>query len=606
MRRASGEADLRTALAVALEAVSDAGARLRAELHRPGGPRSAGHHAAIDGEVGDLLRTRLRGRCRWSWRSKEGDGVEVSSCAYRWLVQPHDGTAQFLKRRRGSAIAIGLLRDGQPVLGVVHAFAYPDEAGDLITWAESCGPVRRNSVETSAPLGGLGLGDGPPVALSTAAAARPSVNAELVAPARFLALPSIAYRLALTAVGEAVAAVSLNRPVDWDLAAGHALTRAAGGILLDQDGEPIRYDADGRATTSFCFGGAPAAVRALWARPWARALAGGPEIARAGPPARPTADARGLDRARGCLLGQLAGDALGGLVEFQEPSAISRHHPDGPRDLADGGTWGTLAGQPTDDSELALALARTLVAERRWNAASVHAAYVKWFRSGPFDCGSTIAGALASGVPSRTTPSNGSLMRVSPIGIFAAGDPVRAADLAAADSVLTHAHPSCVAACRAYAAAIAVGVAGGAVASMVEAALALAGDGKAAETVRARIDLAREAPPPDFVHHMGWVLTALQNAFHRLMQAPSLEEGVVATVRCGGDTDTNAAIAGALLGALHGGRAIPARWRRALLTCRPLAQSGARHSRPAIYWPDDVLDLAEALLVAGGDHEANR
>jgi hypothetical protein len=61
-----------------------------------------------------------------------------------------------------------------------------------------------------------------------------------------------------------------------------------------------------------------------------------------------------LERAQGCLLGQLAGDALGSLVEFQTPEQIRREYPDGVQKLADGETWNTIAGQPTDDSEMAL------------------------------------------------------------------------------------------------------------------------------------------------------------------------------------------------------------------------------------------------------------
>ena len=51
-----------------------------------------------------------------------------------------------------------------------------------------------------------------------------------------------------------------------------------------------------------------------------------------------------LSRVQGCWLGQLAGDALGGLVEFQSPEEIRRKYPNRVRELADGGTWGTLAG----------------------------------------------------------------------------------------------------------------------------------------------------------------------------------------------------------------------------------------------------------------------
>ena len=61
-----------------------------------------------------------------------------------WLVDPNDGTRDYLVGRRGSAVSIGLLRDRRPVLGVVFAFGYPDDDGDLFAWAEGCGPVTRN------------------------------------------------------------------------------------------------------------------------------------------------------------------------------------------------------------------------------------------------------------------------------------------------------------------------------------------------------------------------------------------------------------------------------------------------------------------------------
>ena len=71
-----------------------------------------------------------------------------------------------------------------------------------------------------------------------------------------------------------------------------------------------------------------------------------------------------VSRAQGCFLGRLAGDSLGSLVEFQTPDQIRRKYPGGVRRLADGGTWGTIAGQPTDDSEMALTLARMLTGTR--------------------------------------------------------------------------------------------------------------------------------------------------------------------------------------------------------------------------------------------------
>jgi ADP-ribosyl-[dinitrogen reductase] hydrolase len=96
------------------------------------------------------------------------------------------------------------------------------------------------------------------------------------------------------------------------------------------------------------------------------------------------------------------------------------------------------------------------------------------------------------------------------------------------------------------------------------------------------------------------VLLALQNAFYHLLHTPSLEEALITTAMAGGDTGTNAAIAGALLGAVHGRSAVPARFRRQILTCRPLPQAAAVHVRPPELWPVDALLLAEALLAIAG------
>jgi ADP-ribosylglycohydrolase len=94
---------------------------------------------------------------------------------------------------------------------------------------------------------------------------------------------------------------------------------------------------------------------------------------------------------------------------------------------------------------------------------------------------------------------------------------------------------------------------------------------------------------------MGSVLVALQNGFFHLRQS-SFEEALVATVSAGGDTDTNAAICGALLGAALGRSAIPPRWVLPVLACRSTIDAGAPRPRPAAYWPDDILEVAEALL----------
>ena len=305
-----------------------------------------------------------------------------------------------------------------------------------------------------------------------------------------------------------------------------------------------------------------------------------------------------LDRARGCLIGQLAGDSLGSLVEFQTPEAIRRRYPDGVRDLEDGGTFDTLAGQPTDDSEMALALARTLIARGTYDPSAANGAYVEWLDSHPFDCGLTIRNGLL-GNPRHASQANGALMRISPLGIFGASHPLdTVARWAREDARLTHPNRVCLDANALFAMALAHAIDGGPTPhGLYERILTWANEAEICPAVRACVEEAGVGPPEDCMTHMGWVLLALRNALWQLRHAPSLEEGVIDSVMRGGDTDTNAAICGALLGAVHGLGAVPARWTEAILRCRPEAgRPGVRRPRPEVYWPIDALNLVAKLV----------
>ncbi len=153
----------------------------------------------------------------------------------------------------------------------------------------------------------------------------------------------------------------------------------------------------------------------------------------------------------------------------------------------------------------------------------------------------------------------------------------------------------------AFAAAIATGIAGADPRAMWTAAQNGAGSGPGAEVVQACLLAASDRAPADYERQMGWVLTALQNAFYWLLSGAPLAQAVSATVGRGGDTDTNGAICGALLGAVQGREAVPRQWRTAVLTCRPFRAPGVRHPRPKEYWPDDALLLAEALLTSAAN-----
>ena len=326
-------------------------------------------------------------------------------------------------------------------------------------------------------------------------------------------------------------------------------------------------------------------------------------------------DPKLLDRAHGILLGQLAGDNLGALVEHQDPEAIAAEALE---ELRDGGYWNLLAGQPSDDGELALSLARSLVQQGRYDVEDVLSRYVYWYQSEPFDVGSTIDWVLSAGTyvnhPTRrvracqqaaeeqsSKRSNGALMRISPLALWGyrvnADDLIRCARL---DASLTHAHPACLDANVVFVLAIVELLRGNSPDWAYQQTLDWAKTEGDASIFKA-LSMAEDNLPRDYVTHMGDVLIALQNAFYWLLYAKSPAEAIRDTIRRGGDTDTNAAIAGALLGAYHGGSAFPEQWRHTLRTCRPSTKSaGAKvmHPRPEVFWPVDFERLAERLLIA--------
>ena len=597
-------------LPAVIGAVAEASTMLVEESRRPAGPRGAGDKAEIDVEIERYLADRLTTLLPARFVGEETPARPGDGSPFCWLVDPHDGTWAWLEGVRGSAVSVALLRDGVPVLGVICAPMSPDRGRDLIAWAEGLPHLLRNGKEVKVDLTRAAVKAGSIVFLNHRAAMTPVASGAAVAPARFVSLPSIAYRLARVATGDGVAAVSLSAPCGLDYAAGHALLRGAGGVLLDEAGQEVTYSPDGESHVMRCFGGAPEAARELAARSWSRSSRREPSRARVALSWPRTVDDRMLDRAKGCLFGQVVGDNLGGLVEFEPEERIARLYPDGVRDLQDGGgTWDILAGQATDDSELALALARTLLETGRYDREAVATAYGNWYESGPFDIGCTIGRALSAAATADTgckaeasssqaksdSQANGSLMRISPISIWAR-QPEVADRFAREDSGLTHPNQVCVDACGVFAAAIAEGIHSGDRREMLRVALAQT----LTDPVKDALAQAAngEAPQGYYGGKSGWVLLALQNAFYHLQRGKSVEEALVETVGKGGDTDTNAAIAGALLGAADGLCTIPQRWIMPIQACRPHRALGAHNPRPMTYWPDDVAAIAEALLVA--------
>lgn len=303
------DASYRDALAAATTAALEAGAHLRKDFRRPGGARGSGSHADADEDAERIIRSHLGSTFRYvGEETGRFDPPGWDDDTPIWSVDPNDGTASYLRGFRGSSVSIGLIHRGIPVLGVVYSYAWPDDRGELIVSAE-CDVSERAHDETSV------------VAVSQDADFAPHANARCVAPSRYLALPSVAHRLARVATGDVDAAVCLSGISSWDIAGGHALVRAAGGIVIDERGNEITYDQNGDARADWCFGGAPKIVRTLVERPWLDVRKDRAQLPVSWP-TRGGGDAR-AEAAQGALLAALAIDATDG-VPSEEGRALIR------------------------------------------------------------------------------------------------------------------------------------------------------------------------------------------------------------------------------------------------------------------------------------------
>ena len=277
-------------------------------------------------------------------------------------------------------------------------------------------------------------------------------------------------------------------------------------------------------------------------------------------------------RAAGTLVGLACGDALGRPVEFRSSDAVSREHGRVTEMLARG-THGQPTGTVTDDTDLTLALARSLVDRGEFAPADVARRFADWLAADPFDVGLLTAEAVR-GYDHAETPAdaartawearpegqnagNGSLMRCAPPALVYDDRP-RLAERTAAVSALTHADPRCVESCVALTRVVRELLDGASVDDALTAALSLARDRSAPTGVREALAVAtdREARR----ENDGFVLVTFETALADALTADSFEEAVVTSVSRGGDADTVGAVCGAVAGARFGVEAVPARW----------------------------------------------
>lgn len=278
-------------------------------------------------------------------------------------------------------------------------------------------------------------------------------------------------------------------------------------------------------------------------------------------------DENTLDRIRGCAVGAAVGDALGMPLEFGPARPLT----DLVRQMLPGRE---PAGCFTDDTEMALALAESLLAHRPLNPEDLAQRFVAWYRSNPPDIGIHTANVLrrislgqgwndAAAAQQRLNPasaSNGSVMRCWPAALAWWNNPGWLAVDSALQSRVTHQNVECVAACVLINKLIATFIAGEAPRQALARVLE---ENRLPEGLRQVVASAPGRQRSE-LPNSGWVRHTVESALWGLFNAQSFEETVVKVANLGNDADTAASVAGALAGAYYGLESIPPEWRTAL------------------------------------------
>lgn len=300
-------------------------------------------------------------------------------------------------------------------------------------------------------------------------------------------------------------------------------------------------------------------------------------------------------RAIGAVVGSAVGDALGAPFEFGEPGVYRGRFPDGAGEMCGGGGWDP--GEATDDTQMAVLVGESLLDNGGLEPADVFRRFRRWAASEPKDIGLQTEDVLTGGHPWDTAAAlhfdmtgraagNGSLMRAATSALYwaAAG---RSATMAAARRIaaLTHGDRAAWEGTAVLHELVRVALDGGDPLDAVPETLQQV---HVDHRARWSTVLAHDWHPDDATEFNGAVWPCLGSAVWALRTTGSFEESLAAAVDLGGDTDTVAAVTGALAGAVYGVDAIPERWTTPLHV--PLPGFDGRVLRLA-----ELTDLAVAL-----------
>jgi ADP-ribosyl-[dinitrogen reductase] hydrolase len=296
-----------------------------------------------------------------------------------------------------------------------------------------------------------------------------------------------------------------------------------------------------------------------------------------------------VSRARGAMLGLAAGNQLGVPTErLGTPEAIRRAFPNGVWDLAP-----PPKNSPyDDDAALTLLLGESLIECRGFDASDVARRWTKWMKVDGRGIGATTrraltmidrgkepfeAGRAAYQENPQGSAGNGSIMRCLPVALRYHDDLDRLIRVSTQQAAITHSDERCTWGAAAVNLAVRELLHGNIY--FVDEVLHRLRDRAPRRLVDAIHRVPREAQedlPITVPGEAGYVVHCVEIAFWFAAHDRSLEDTLVYLAQAGGDTDTNAAVAGALLGARYGEVALPSRWIEQLVGAQGIAKLAER------------------------------
>jgi ADP-ribosylglycohydrolase len=315
-----------------------------------------------------------------------------------------------------------------------------------------------------------------------------------------------------------------------------------------------------------------------------------------------------LNRFRGMLAGHFLGDALGAPYEFSRGGIKLKYYSP---DLIFSTTYYSRAGQKnlevaqfTDDSEMTITMMRTLLQtgkEANYLEESFIQAYLNWANSGTWCLGRNTRALFkgiktVNGYRNRTrkmdynNQSNGSLMKVSP---FALLPEAKRIPLLEMDTNLTHRNPVVLEANIVYTAMLARALEGAKSYDILQAAC---DNLQSPELIQVYSDAIANKPRDVTGKTKGWLLHAFYCAVWVAAFASNYRDYIAVIIKMGGDTDTNAAIAGAIIGAKIGYRALWQEESSNLNQVLGFSPDFGRNPRPAYYLANDFMELTQEFF----------